>query len=94
VKDRGDTVALVFRGKSFLSIPEAAEQLGVTRLTVYRWLRGTRRPPKPIQLDQVIRDTRSAQSYIPEATVGELRRALRKARSHAQRNNPRPLRPG
>ncbi len=30
----------MFRGKKFLSVPEVAELVGVTRLTVYRWLRG------------------------------------------------------
>ena len=77
-------MALVFGRQRFLSIPEAAERLGVTRLTVYRWLRGTRRAPKGIRLHAVIRDTRTKQGYIPEVLVSRLRRALRRSRAAAQ----------
>jgi transposase len=70
-------VALVFHGKKFLSVPEAAARLGVTRLTVYRWVRGTRRSPEGIRLRDVIRDTRSGHAYIPEAIIRDLRKALR-----------------
>jgi len=75
-------LALVFRGERFLSIPEVAEHLGVARLTVYRWLRGTRRAPKRIRFHHTIRDTRTKQTYIPRAIVHHLRRALRSAQSH------------
>ena len=71
-------MALVFRGERFLSIPEAAERLRVTRLTVYRWLRGTRRAPQDIPLHRVIRDTRTQQAYIPRAIVRRLQHALRR----------------
>jgi len=81
-----DELALVFRGERFLSIPEAAECLRVTRLTVYRWLRGTRRAPQGIPLHRVIRDTRTQQAYIPRAIVRRLQHALRGARSHTARS--------
>ena len=80
-------MALVFRGEKFLSLPEAAERLGVTRLTVYRWIRGTRRAPVGIQLRSVIRDTRSKQTYVPEAIVRRLREAMREV--HRQSSNHR-----
>ena len=85
-------MALVFRGDRFLSVPEAAEHLGVTRLTVYRWLRGTRRSPEGISLDHarrtdIIRDTRTNQAYISEITVRRLKRLLRGAR-RSKRQRP------
>ena len=86
-------MALVFRSEKFLSIPEAAERLGVARLTVYRWLRGTRRAPKGIGLHRVIHDTRTKQVYIPKVVVVRLRQALRGTQSHApQRRRRRPRR--
>jgi len=71
-------VALVFRGRRFLSVPEVANELGVTRLTVHRWLRGTRGAPDGVAFDEVISDTRTRQSYIPEAVVRRCRDALRR----------------
>ncbi len=82
-------MALVFRGERFLSIPEAAEHLGVTRLTVYRWLRGTRRAPQGIRFHRTIRDTRTKQAYIPRVIVRRLRRALRAAQSHRRQGRRR-----
>ena len=76
---------LVFQGQRFLGIPEAAARIGVTRLTVYRWLRGIRGGPKAIDLEEAIRDTRTGQVYLPEALVRDLRKAVRGARSRARR---------
>ena len=75
---------LLFRGQKFLAIPEAAERIGVTRLTVYRWLRGMRRAPKGMDLADAIRDTRTGQVYLPEALVRDLRQAVRGARPRAR----------
>ena len=82
-------MALVFRRQRFLSIPEAAERLGVTRLTVYRWLRGTRCAPNGIRFHAVIRDTRTKQGYIPEDIVSRLRQALHGSPSRAPRRKRR-----
>ena len=84
-----DHVGLVFRGETFLSIPEVAERLGVARLTVYRWLRGTRRVPNGITLRRVIRDTRTNQTYVSQTVVNRLRQALRHGRPNASRKSPR-----
>jgi transposase len=79
-------LALEFRGKKFLSVPEAAEQLGVTRLTVFRWLHGTRNAPDGFELRDVIRDTRTRQAYLSESIVKRLRQALRRTqRADARR---------
>jgi hypothetical protein len=86
-------VALVFRGTRYVSVPEAAEQLGVTRLTVYRWMRGTRRSPMPIAAGAVIRDDRTEQVYIPEMLVRRLSRARVGAQNGIKgrrRGRPRP----
>jgi len=78
-------LALVFRGRRFFTIPEVAEQLGVTRLTVYRWVRGMRGSPDGLALDDVIRDTRTGRAYIPEALVRRLRSSLRRGRPRGSR---------
>jgi hypothetical protein len=68
-------------------VPEAAERLGVTRLTVYRWVRGTRRTPNGAKLHTVIRDTRTRYAFIPEAVVIQLARASRRARRPTARES-------
>ena len=78
-------MALVFRGRRFLSVPEVADELGVTRLTVHRWLRGTRGVPDGVAFAEVISDTRTRQSYIPETVVRRCRDALRRGDSVARR---------
>jgi transposase len=82
-------LALVLRGRKFFSIPEAADRVGVTRLTVYRWISGTRSSPDGAHFRDVIRDTRSRQIYLPEEAVRRLRAVLRKAQRAAKRQRAR-----
>ena len=85
-------MALVFRGERFLSVPEAAERLSLTRLTVHRWVRQKRRTPRGIKLNNAIHHTRTHQTYLPEALVEKLRGALRGTPSLGRKRSRRGVR--
>ncbi len=71
---------LVIRGERWFSVPEVAQRLGVTRVTVHRWLSGARRIPGRIEPLDVATDTHTGQAYVAARALRTLGRAARGAR--------------